>query len=354
MCDRPLRGFPVGHTKTGKINYFICSSDIDYIYTTDKIDDKKDLNNGYKWIRMHGEVPKNLNGYAIKKFQAIPCGSCLSCRITRAAEMADRCMLERKYHENACFVTLTYDDEHIISTNYSVPDTGELGYSETLFKKHYIDFFKRLRKRYPNSNIRYVLCGEYGETTQRPHYHAIIFGYWPNDAVFYSVNKRGQRLYVSEELNKIWKNGYCVLGDCDRDSCNYVSRYVTKKLYGDFGKEEYEMKGRIPPFIVSSKRPAIGKVWFDDNKDWCMESTISYSTPDGGHTFKAPRYFKKLYDKENLDYNELDRLRDLNNEIGYLQEVHFKDSSDMLRSEVADVKERISKSKAKAFTRDSL
>lgn len=355
MCDRPLKGFKTGLTKNNRPNYLVCSPDVNYIWCDDR----------GRWHRAYDNMDSNRfdHGDIVKDYTLIPCGSCLSCRITRAAEMANRCMLERSYHNEACFVTLTYDDEHLITTNYTNVSTGETGVSNTLFKKHYQDFIKRLRKKFPDSNIRYLLCGEYGEVTQRAHYHAILFGYWPSDAVQYSVNKRGQPLYISNELEKIWKNGYVIIGDCTRDTCNYVSRYVTKKLYSDLGEEEYQKKGRIPPFIVSSKRPAIGLKWYEDNKDWCFNHQISYSTPEGGISFNAPRYFHKrkwIDMKDNIDLllskevqDELD-LQDKRNDVMKNQFEHEKDYNGLRRSEIGEAKERERKSKAKAFKRDCI
>lgn len=342
MCDRPLKGFQVGYTKNNKPKYIVCSPDVKYVWK-----DKNDV-----WHKSYDYAHDNFccTSDFVKEYTPIPCGSCLSCRITRAAEMADRCMLELNYHKKACFVTLTYDDDNLIVTNYTRVDTGETGWSATLFKKHYQDFFKRLRKAYPDADIRYFLCGEYGETTERPHYHAIIFGYRPDDLVPYSINKRGQVLYSSESLTRIWSHGFAVVGDCSRDSCNYVARYVTKKLYSELGEDEYKYKGRIPPFTVSSKRPAIGRRWYDDNKEWCFETQISYSTPSGGHSFKAPRYFKKLREFDGKMKYYIDD--DLNVDIKYRQDVHLIERNNQLPSIIGDAKDRVRKNKGKAYKRD--
>lgn len=344
MCDRPLKGFQIGYTRLGKPNYLICSPEVKYVWS-----DK----NG-KWHKSYDSYSANYADVSdvVRNYTLIPCGSCVSCRVSRAGELADRCMLEMKYHDKACFVTFTYDNHHIIAYNYTRTDTGETGCAATLFKKHYQDFFKRLRKAYPNSDVRYVLCGEYGEHTDRPHYHGIIFGYKPSDLTVVSRNAHGQCLYMSEELNKLWRQGNCIIGEVTKDSANYVARYVTKKLYADLGKENYQNIGRIPPFIVTSKRPAIGKRWYDDNKDWCFDHQISYPTDTGGRSFNAPRYFKKLRDKDGLTKYTV--IEDLRNELNSSQFDHLRDINNQTYSEQAEAKARIAEARNKGYLRDKI
>ena len=96
----------------------------------------------------------------------VPCGKCPSCLSDRARDWSNRCLMELKTSGSAIFVTLTYDDFHL-----PIDDDGP-----TLRVRDVQLFFKRLRKDFPNSRIRYLLSGEYGSKTSRPHYHAIIFG----------------------------------------------------------------------------------------------------------------------------------------------------------------------------------
>ena len=72
---------------------------------------------------------------------------------------------ELKDSESAHFLTLTYDDEHIIITGNNEP---------TLYKRDVQLFLKSLRKL-QKQKIKYYFVGEYGGKTDRPHYHAIIF-----------------------------------------------------------------------------------------------------------------------------------------------------------------------------------
>ena len=92
----------------------------------------------------------------------VPCGKCMACRMTRRKEWSLRMLHELKYHNDASFVTLTYDDNH-------VPDC------QSLVKADLQKFFKRLRKLIAPRKIRYFACGEYGRRTGRPHYHAILY-----------------------------------------------------------------------------------------------------------------------------------------------------------------------------------
>ena len=94
------------------------------------------------------------------------CGKCLACRIQKRKEWSMRLWHELAYHDKSVFLTLTYDNNHM-------PD------NESLRLRDLQLFFKRLRKSLNKSNsnpIKYFACGEYGTSTLRPHYHAIVYG----------------------------------------------------------------------------------------------------------------------------------------------------------------------------------
>ena len=73
----------------------------------------------------------------------------------------------------ACFVTLTYDDEHLPREDRKVYDW--MIDQEVIFKNvpvHRVRdcqlFLKRLRKDNPDVKIRYFLVSEFGPRTLRP------------------------------------------------------------------------------------------------------------------------------------------------------------------------------------------
>jgi hypothetical protein len=48
-----------------------------------------------------------------------------------------------------------------------------------------------LRKKISPLKIRFFHCGEYGDKTRRPHYHALIFGYGFPDKKLFKKQKSG-------------------------------------------------------------------------------------------------------------------------------------------------------------------
>jgi len=164
---------------------------------------------------------------------------------------------ESSEFEHNQFLTLTYRDENL-------PGNGDLDPRDLTL------FWKKLRQRFPDQKIRYVAAGEYGEDTSRPHFHAIAFGLFLPDLVRHGKNDRGEILYRSEVLNKIWGHGNCIVGGVTYQSCGYVAGYMMKDMksdYADNGEYQHynhntgEFTPRRKPFGRYSNRPGIGTNW---------------------------------------------------------------------------------------------
>lgn len=189
------------------------------------------------------------NGFIDLK-QNVSCGRCVGCRLERSRQWAIRCVHESQMHDNNCFATLTYKDEELV---YGKKNS-------TLYPRHLELFWKRLRKEYGNG-IRYFACGEYGDRTSRPHYHACIFGMDFEDKQLFST-KDGIELYSSDTLDSIWVHGSCTLGSVTFESAAYVARYIMDKKLGK-DSVYYEEQGIEPEFIRMSRRPGLGSSWYD-------------------------------------------------------------------------------------------
>ncbi|AXB22582.1 replication initiation protein [Alces alces faeces associated microvirus MP15 5067] len=214
----------------------------------------------------------------------VPCGKCIPCKVQKAREWSMRCMLELPYWYDADFVTLTYDDEHL-------PENG------SLVKKDLTDFFKRLRRDLEPLNIKYFACGEYGENTMRPHYHAIIFGVGLSER----ENKSLGCFYSDNNLiENNWPYGNVFNGQVTPNSCRYCAEYVFKKYNGKKKIEVYDNLGLQQPFQVQSN--GIGKRYLDENmNDLFQRGYVLYH----GKPYSFPRYFA-----DKLKSNDPQRYKD--------------------------------------------
>lgn len=220
----------------------------------------------------------------------IQCGQCTGCRLERSRQWAVRCVHEASLHEDNAFLTLTYNDD-------SLPKDRSLDVT------HFQKFMKRYRKAYPGIRIRFFHCGEYGDLNRRPHYHAIIFGHDFDDKELHTV-KNGYKIYTSEKLKKLWPYGYNTIGSVTFESAAYVARYVMKKRFGADAEEYYwvpdpetgEMKPIKPEYVTMSRRPGIGKKWYDQFKnDAYPKDFITIR----GKSVKPPRYYDNLLFSED-------------------------------------------------------
>jgi len=234
----------------------------------------------------------------------IPCGRCVGCRLERSRQWSVRIMHESQLHAENSFITLTYDDAH-------VPSDYSLRYPD--FQK----FMKRLRK-HTGLPIRYYMCGEYGETFSRPHFHSCIFGFRPEDGVEFSKSG-GNPIYTSEVLSKLWPFGFSSFGELTFESAAYVARYVMKKITGDAAKSHYEVIDdatgeviqRVPEFAHMSLKPGIGSGWYDKfhSDVFPHDEVIARGFP-----CKPPRYYDKLLKRTNsVMHDEIKLQRVLDN-----------------------------------------
>lgn len=293
-CYHPLKGFPIGKHASGKTQYLITSYDCNYLVKSDT----DQWNPCYDFIQSDFFRPR------ITDFIEIPCGHCIGCRLKYSSDWATRCMLELNYHDKASFITLTYDDEHLPIPNQIINTDGVVSDSpiHPLVKRDLQLFFKRLRKTFSEDKIRYFACGEYGSTSMRPHYHIILYGVdFSDDRKIFKTSKNGDFYYTSETLSTLWKNGFHLITDVTYDTCAYTARYVTKKLNGP-AADVYTYFNFPREFSVMSRRPGIGRQYYDDHStDIYRNQEIFISTEKGGKKLLPPRYYDKLYD---IDYPE--------------------------------------------------
>lgn len=195
----------------------------------------------------------------------LPCGKCPACRADQAMMWAVRCHHEASLHEQNSFVTLTYNEA-------SVPPA--------LVKADLQKFFKRLRHQY--GPFRYFACGEYGEQTRRPHYHALIFGH-----DFLGGAEQVGEHYDNPLLTQIWGNGHTLVDPVNMATCCYVSGYVNKK------------NGDPDTFTLMSRRPGIGHQWLEAYADDLRRTgTVAIE----GREYAIPKRYLAWQDESDPEY----------------------------------------------------
>lgn len=264
----------------------------------------------YKYVQL-----SDIDRYPADKLIRVPCGKCIGCRLAKSREWANRCLCELEYHDSAFFCTFTYDNEHV-PIGWSVDKmTGEAVECMTLRKRDWVLQMKRIRRRFEDDHIRFFACGEYGSETFRPHYHAILFGLHLSDLAFYKTTDNGDILYNSASLDRCWSGpdglpfGHVVVSRVTWNTCAYVARYTAKKC-GTSDDDVYRELGMEPPFLLMSRRPGLGREYYERHPDLFDYDKINISTEEGGKSFQAPKYFLSLLEKDDpAKYEKVKEVR---------------------------------------------
>lgn len=197
-------------------------------------------------------------------------------------------------HERNCFITLTYDEEHLPK-------------DESLDVSHWQLFAKRMRKRL--GAFRFFHCGEYGENLGRPHVHAAIFGEdFAGDRKPWK-ERSGNPTWRSDKLKELWTHGEVEISDLTFGSAAYVAGYIVKKITGEEGKAAYQKVDLVsgatwpvkPPYATMSRRPGLGHSFYTKYKgdlypdDFCVVE---------GRKYPVPEYYDGLLEKEDPELME--------------------------------------------------
>lgn len=219
-----------------------------------------------------------------------PCRKCIACLLNQAREKAVRCWHESKMWEESIFLTLTYRPEDLRSDVLVYEDFQ-------LFMKSLLELvnrdieFKENRKKIP-----FMVTGEYGSQNFRPHWHALLFNYRPQDAEYLYTTDRGDKVYRSDEIDSVWKRGAAEFGAVTLESAGYVARYGAKALIHG------QVESRFKPIHHTSKRHALGKAWIQKNYRHTLENGFVVM-PDGTRG-KIPRYYIDWAKKNVPDFWE--------------------------------------------------
>ncbi|WNK15038.1 MAG: replication initiator protein [Microvirus sp.] len=279
-------------------------------------------------------TPAGSNSIPLK----IPCGQCIGCRTDKKLEWALRLHHESRSHADSIFVTLTYAQPHL-------PRGG------TLVVSHGQCFMRRLRRLIHPHKVRFFLVGEYGDQNQRPHYHVILFGYWPADAKLEGERETG-KFYSSVLLSDAWgQKGFVEFSPASPATMKYVSHYAVKRITGDMAKEHYtrltisgEFVQVIPEFARMSTRPGIGHQFMRDyqedirNGDFCLMD---------GKKRPVPKYYDRVFKREHEA--KLEAVKELRREKARKRRANNTPERLATREQVATLKSKFNNGRRSAL-----
>lgn len=225
-------------------------------------------------------APATLSGIA-----AVPCGTCLHCRIDQANHWKVRLLMERLCHDSSSFVTLTYDDKH-------------LPHPPHVKKKELTKFIKRIRNNTGEYKVRYFGVGEYGDKSFRPHYHAVLFGL---DSIIHK-----------NLIHRCWKKCDPKVGikidEFNKERAGYITGYIKKKVLKLNGVHPTNYN-KTDEFMLASRRPGIGKPFIDKmvevlGKDKRIRDQFIDTARINGRKEALGRYCKEHINKwQSLGFN---------------------------------------------------
>lgn len=189
----------------------------------------------------------------LKNGLVVPCGKCLLCLSAKRDEWSVRVQLHSAaYVTKPFFVTLTYDNDHLVYAD-----------EPTLVKSDFQYFIKRLKDRYDlyNTDFSFFGCGEYGDALDRPHCHLILFGFPQLEEAYDEDWIKANRL-----IRDVWKNGNVDIGVAEYSGMHYVTKYVLKYVENN----DYSEKQR--PFIVYSN--GLGLPWLQTDEAKLLKSRL--------------------------------------------------------------------------------
>lgn len=220
---------------------------------------------------------------------SLPCGKCFGCMKSRSLDITVRAVAESRMHDFSSFVTLTVSDDKLLHV-----------FPHGLEHRPFQLFAKKLRKKI--GKFSFLMCGEYGARTMRPHYHCVIFGHRFDDGFF----DKGSSLWIpSRVLHDAWSNGHVQVDEVNTNRMAYVAGYTCKDFALGRTKDFYKSHGLGLPYVRWSRRPALGLRWFNAYKSDLLDDDYNFEFIIDGKKFNfSSRYFfsrLKLTDPEYCD-----------------------------------------------------
>lgn len=257
-------------------------------------------------------------------------------------------VLEAHQYTDNSFWTLTYRDA-------SLPHLPRHSDNNlpTLLPVHLKNFLKRLRTSISPRKVRFFAVGEYGDLTNRPHYHVILFNYPPcrhldgtrlRPLAFDGTAPRemtaSRCCAACADIQKLWPHGHILGGRAEDEAMQYCAGYTVKKLSKNYPGLEVH-----PEFSRQSNRPGLGATALPEIADIVLKydviqthGDVPSSVRQGKRILPIGRYLRgKLREQVGLPKTAPPATLDLlQEELLPLREAAFN-SSQNLQNLIVDI-----------------
>lgn len=167
-------------------------------------------------------IPESAHLRGMREVKLRPCGRCDRCMSQKRKDFAARCVMEGRYADWSCMVTLTYAPD-VEPDGFKLDVRRDMA-DKVPTKEHFQRWIRALRDRWRKdgngASARYAVVCELGGLHGRVHFHALLFGKgpapsWPED---------GERFHMRQ-----WPHGHCqVEWSVGVRNAFYVAKYIHK------------------------------------------------------------------------------------------------------------------------------
>lgn len=136
------------------------------------------------------------------------------------------------------------------------------------------------------------------------------------DRLYFQTTDSGEKIFTSGQLSRLWPFGFSSVGDVTFGSAAYVARYHLKKVGSVVSDNHYldKRSGEMlsPEYVTMSRRPGIGKGWYDKFK---LDMYPSGFRIIDGRKVSPARYYDSLFEVDDpgvFDVVKRERLSRVN------------------------------------------
>lgn len=261
----------------------------------------------------------------------VPCGRCYYCRMQKRSAWVFRMMQELKFNPNCVFVTFTYNEDNIQALRkrfdrykfkkwYKI--LGADFESATLSKEDCTELIQACQYNIKQlcgkkALVRYYITAEYGDTTNRPHFHGVFW--FP------------KKIDYEEFFHKVWIYGNIDLQEVTPANINYIAKHQMKDCKGNLYQQKF-----APIFSRMTRyNGGLGKDFLENEvvKDYYKQNRFNSYVILNNYKIPLPSFYrKKLFDKmtyedyETLLHNQDETIKAHGNFESYLRDLKIDNS----------------------------